>query len=182
MSKKHGWKGTRLYNSWRGMKARCNNPNDTAYKHYGGRGITICEEWESFETFKDWALRNGYQETLTIERKDVNGNYEPDNCEWVSVRNQHYNTRDTIKVGGKCLAELAVENGLKYATVLRRYNSGERELSLLLRPVEHEPILLDEKNLLQISKETGINYGTIRYRWKKGIRDYAGLSKPVKMG
>ena len=180
MSKKHGWKNTRLYNSWRGMKSRCNNPNDTAYHHYGGRGITVCEEWLNFENFREWALHNGYEETLTIERKDVNKGYSPDNCEWVSVRAQHFNTRDTIMVEGKCLAILAEEAGLKYATVLRRYHKGERDLKRLLRGLDLEPHLVNGKSLLAISQETGINYGTLRYRWDKGLRSYEELTKPVE--
>lgn len=180
MSKKHGWKSTRMYNSWRGMKNRCKNLNDTAYKHYGGRGITVCTEWENFENFKEWALQNGYEESLTLERIDVNRGYSPDNCKWVSVRAQHFNTRDTIKVDGKCLVVLAEEAGLKYPTVLRRYHKGERDLNQLLRKVDKEAHIVDGKSLFTISKETGINYGTLRYRWEQGLRTYDELTAPVK--
>lgn len=89
----------RLYNVWNGMKTRCYNPNNSRYKDYGGRGIVVCEEWKhSFPTFQKWALDNGYDANApfgecTIDRIDVNGNYEPSNCRWVSMVVQQYNKR-----------------------------------------------------------------------------------------
>lgn len=94
----HGYSGTRLYNVWSGMKERCFNKNNKRYKDYGGRGITICPEWLYFENFRDWALKTGYDENAergecTIERKDVNGNYEPNNCCWITNQEQQLNKR-----------------------------------------------------------------------------------------
>ena len=78
----HGETGTRLYRIWQAMKNRCLNAKMPAYGYYGGRGITICDEWlHSFEAFRDWALANGYRADLSIDRIDVNGNYEPANCQ-----------------------------------------------------------------------------------------------------
>ena len=83
----------RMYNSWRGMKARCNNPNNNRYHLYGGRGISICDEWQSFANFERWSLANGYADSLTIDRIDPDGNYCPDNCRWIPPNEQSSNRR-----------------------------------------------------------------------------------------
>lgn len=91
----HGYSGRRLYKIWTGMRSRCHNPSVHAYKDYGGRGISICDQWADFKHFKQWADKNGYRDDLTIERIDVNGNYEPSNCCWIKREFQSRNTRTT---------------------------------------------------------------------------------------
>lgn len=94
LSYRHGDYGTRLYGIWHGMKTRCLNPNAATFKNYGGRGITVCEEWKNdYVNFKVWAESNGYEEHLTLERIDNNGDYEPGNCKWITLAAQQLNTR-----------------------------------------------------------------------------------------
>lgn len=97
-STKHGGAGSRLYVVWNGIKARTTNPKNSRYQHYGARGIVLCEEWQDFDAFRRWALENGYDEDApygkcTIDRIDVNGNYEPSNCRWVDLHTQAKNKR-----------------------------------------------------------------------------------------
>lgn len=95
----HGKRKTRLYRIWANMKTRCLNPNDPHFERWGGRGITICQEWEhNFQAFYDWAISNGYSDDLSIDRIDVNGNYEPSNCRWATAKEQNNNKRNVKKV------------------------------------------------------------------------------------
>jgi len=98
-NKRHGETKTRLYNILNGMKGRCHNPKHTEYRNYGGRGIKVCDAWrESYLVFKLWALSNGYGDKLTIERLDVNGDYEPSNCCFIPKSEQWKNTRKHLYV------------------------------------------------------------------------------------
>jgi hypothetical protein len=89
---------TRLYSIWNGMKTRCYNKNQPGYKNYGGRGITICEEWFTFMNFYNWAMSNGYADNLTINRKNNDGNYCSENCNWITVKEQSYNKSDSVVI------------------------------------------------------------------------------------
>lgn len=103
---KHGECNTRLYAIWRDMKARCVITTHQNWKYYGGRGIAVCSEWRvSFTVFRDWALANGYQSHLTIDRIEVNGNYEPSNCRWATKKQQTKNKRPFVRRTTTQLAE-----------------------------------------------------------------------------
>ena len=111
------------------MKRRCNCSSYDGYKHYGGRGIAVCEEWKNnFQAFYEWSMANGYTDELTIDRIDVNGNYEPSNCRWVTRKVQSNNTRVnhfvTLNGCTKTLAEWAEEYGIKQDTMYHRLNRG----------------------------------------------------------
>ena len=90
----------RLYNSWRAMKARCQSPNNNRYRLYGGRGISVCREWQTFRNFEEWALKNGFENHLSIDRIDANGNYCPSNCRWIPPQAQS-STRRCARNGSK---------------------------------------------------------------------------------
>lgn len=93
----HGDSYSRLYGIWAGMKHRCSCPTAQKWADYGGRGITVCAEWDaSFETFRDWALANGYSDELSIDRIDNDRGYEPGNCRWATAVDQRHNRRDTV--------------------------------------------------------------------------------------
>lgn len=98
---KHNKSHSRLYNVWNGMRQRCNDPNHKSYKNYGGRGIKVCDEWDNFEAFEKWALESGYNPDAeygecTLDRIDVNGDYEPSNCRWVDIQTQAANRRNSV--------------------------------------------------------------------------------------
>lgn len=139
----HGSTGTRLYGIWLNMRNRCNNPLVGCYSDYGGRGITVCPEWrDSFETFRDWALANGYQDNLTIERKDTNGNYCPENCKWATMVEQQNNRRNShyLEYNGeaKTIAQWARTTGLAENTIRSRLNYGWSVEKTLTEPVNEK--------------------------------------------
>lgn len=95
----HHQSKTRLYKCWLRMRNRCYREENENYAYYGGRGIKVCDEWkDSYETFAKWATENGYNDTLTIDRIDCDGNYSPDNCRWITQKEQTRNTRGNTNV------------------------------------------------------------------------------------
>ena len=122
---KHGKCYTRINKIYRQMKRRCYSKNNPRYKDYGGRGITICEEWQkSFESFYDWSMNNGYSDDLTIDRIDNNRGYSPENCRWTDRKTQVRNTRRNIylTVDGKTksLGEWSEITGIPYSVMYQR--------------------------------------------------------------
>lgn len=92
-NKKHGEATTHLYKLWNQMRMRCINEKLIEYKNYGGRGITVCDEWNDYQTFRDWAMNNGYEFGLTLDRINNDREYSPDNCRWATRSEQMCNTR-----------------------------------------------------------------------------------------
>lgn len=126
---KHGMVDTRVYRIWSNMKNRCNNPNDHRYSDYGGRGIAICDEWNNdFCAFHDWSLKAGYNDSLTLERKDNDKGYTPDNCIWATRIVQMNNTRRNryIRFNGEAhsVADWARITGIPYETLIARVKRG----------------------------------------------------------
>lgn len=122
--------GTRLYNIWQGMKARCYNPNNVRYDRYGGRGIVICDEWlNDYIKFYEWSMENGYSDELTIDRIDVDGNYEPSNCRWADNKQQANNRKSNINItignATKTLNEWCEIFELPYTRIHARYTRNE---------------------------------------------------------
>ena len=124
----HGGTGTRLYKTYRNMLARCYNENEICFKDYGGRGIKVSEEWKDFSVFKEWAENNGYKSNLTIDRINVNGDYEPNNCRWSTREHQANNKRNNVVVEYlgeyKTLSEWSKKLNLEYRKLVYRYNKG----------------------------------------------------------
>ena len=118
----------RLYTTWRNMHARCEDTKNISFKNYGGRGITVCDEWNDYTSFAKWAINNGYSNTLTIDRIDSNGKYEPSNCRWIPLQEQCRNKRTsrlaTINGITKTVGEWAREYNVVPNTVYRRLNNG----------------------------------------------------------
>lgn len=120
----------RIYIIWRNMRRRCNNESDQAYNHYGGRGIVVCEDWNNdYALFREWAVSNGYSPELTIDRIDVNGNYCPENCRWVTMKEQTYNKRNTVYIEYQgerhTFLDWSKITGIRLSILKSRYRQGE---------------------------------------------------------
>lgn len=194
-AKKHGMAGKRIYVEWNSMKSRCFNKNNKSYTRYGGRGITVCDEWlgeHGFENFYEWAVNNGYRDNLTIERKNVNGDYCPENCCWIPANEQAKNRRQTLRIkdenGNERYAmDIAKENGIPMNVVIARKSKGwdlEKALNTplieqtLKKQVTQIDLLTGDeihvyKSIGEASRETGVERSSIS-RCCSGERNKAG--------
>ena len=144
----HGMTKTRLYQEWAGMKARCYSPGNRNFKNYGARGIAVCPEWrDDFMAFYEWAIKAGYDDkaprgVYTLERKDNNGHYCPENCCWATAAEQSQNKRNTIRLTyrGKTLtvSEWAKKTGISAARIRKRISSGWSVQRALTEPIHKE--------------------------------------------
>lgn len=126
----HSRTGEGIYPVWKSMRARCNNPNSHAYKNYGGRGISVCSEWdEDFKSFYDWSMSNGYHPELTIDRIDNDGDYSPENCRWTTTIEQANNRRTCCYIEYKnethTLTEWSRIIGVSYDVLKRRVDRND---------------------------------------------------------
>lgn len=187
---KHGLKNTRLFSIWSNMKTRCYNSNATHFKYYGNKGIKICEEWrDNFKNFYHWSMENGYSDDLTLDRIDVNGNYEPGNCRWATAKEQANNTTRNVIISingeSKTLMEWCEYYEINYKTVRDRLKRGWLIEKALKYPVinkfKGELIEIDGqlKNLNEWCKYFNINRSTVRYRIKKGYTVEKALKDKV---
>lgn len=136
---KDGRSNTKLYKTYWAMINRCNNIKMKSYPRYGGRGIKVCDTWmDDFLNFKEWALNNGYSEKLTLDRIDNNGNYEPSNCRWVSIKEQCNNRSTNHKVIinniSKGITEWCKIYNVPLSTVLNRISKGYSDVDALTMP------------------------------------------------
>jgi len=162
----HGLSKTRVYGIWERMLSRCSNSEDKNYCNYGARGIKVCDEWKDVTIFYDWAISNGHQKGLTIERIDNDGNYEPNNCKWIPRKDQNKNRRMnrqiTYKGETKNLTEWSKVTGINRKTLETRLKNGwvvERALTTPVRTRQtascRSSIIKykEEKTLWQIKKQ-----------------------------
>ena len=136
----HGLTNTRLYHIWRTTKARCLDKNAQKYSSYGGRGISICDEWkDNFQAFYEWAMANGYDDDLTIDRIDANGNYEPSNCRWATSKEQANNRRTNryIEFEGvvHTISEWSDITGITKSALYHRFSRGWSAEKALTTPM-----------------------------------------------
>lgn len=175
----------RLYGIYNGIKKRCYCKTDFRYKDYGGRGIVMCDEWlnpiDGFDKYVDWSLSHGYADNLTIERLDVNGNYCPENCAWITLQEQRYNTRDTLWVNFRGervrFNDLCALSKVSYDTLHDRVFSRGWDIERALS----EPSERNEKSFAQKCREHGINPGTAQSRIAKlGWSEERALNTPPR--
>lgn len=177
----------RLYHVWGSMKSRCYNPNCEEYSNYGGRGIVICHAWLNYKTFREWAYANGYDENAergecTIDRIDVNGNYEPSNCRWITMQEQQDNKRSSWIIDGKSQSakKWCRQYGKTYTRVKNRIeNKGMSKKEALEKPIKYNDnsirIRLSEdmrKSLDEIASERRLSLSELgREAFEAMIRD-----------
>ena len=192
-SKTHGESKTRLYRVWKGMRERCQNPNHESYHNYGGRGISVCEEWEKdFLAFKSWAIENGYDENAktgecTLDRIDVDGNYCPNNCRFISASEQAKNKRNTIKIFYQghdyCVEEFSKISGKTPNNIRRLFNLGLSADEIIHKELRVPKKLIFEgfeyEGPYELARHLGVNPRLFYERIHKGMSIDEALSKKI---
>lgn len=181
----------RLYKTWIGMRRRCYDSTIESYRNYGGRGISVCDEWDKYENFKSWAISNGYRDDLSIDRIDVNGDYEPSNCRWANNIEQGNNRRANrlVEYDGQThtVKEWSRLTGIRNDTLTRRLNNGWEIKDALTRPTrvrkESTPGITyngETHSIIEWSRITGISYSALVQRLGDGWTVEDALTVPVR--
>jgi len=176
----HGESRTRLYKIWTGMRRRCRDASHPTYRLHGARGIRVCDEWQRYEPFRDWAIASGYGDDLVIDRIDNDGNYEPGNCRWVTTRENLRNTRNNkvLTAWGerKTMVEWSEDSRcvVRYSTVKDRVSrlgwDIERAISTPERRYRELSLDGETKTVAEWSRDPrcSVTYATLKSRIRSG--------------
>lgn len=191
--RKYNYTIKRLFDIYKGMLNRCYNENSEKYISYGGRGIKVCDEWvKNYETFEEWALSHGYADHLTLDRIDVNGNYEPSNCRWATAKEQANNTRFNhyLEYNGEShtISEWSDITGISQRNIQNRLKLGWPIGDILTKPISKTArknnVLIECDGVTHCASEwsriTGVKVTTLLQRLKLGWDVKDALYKPVK--
>lgn len=179
----------RLYKIWWSMLRRCNDPKHLQFPNYGGRSITVCDEWVQFPKFARWSLTNGYKPNLSIDRKNNDEGYSPFNCRWATSKQQARNRRDNVlyEYKGECLTlpDWAERYDLKVITLVSRVRrmGWTMERALNERPTKKDILITafgETRHLSEWSKRTGHPQGRIYLRIKRGWNPERALSENAR--
>ena len=175
---------------WHNMNNRCTNENRLDYKYYGGKGVEVCNEWMEFSSFKEWAINNGYEEGLSIDRIDGDGDYEPSNCRFITLdeqqRNKSNNINLTYKGKTQTLSEWSREYGIHERTLKSRLELGYTFAEALNKKPgqnQYSPMYKhkgQEKSLTQWANEYNIPKYLLFGRLKRGWSISRALETPVR--
>lgn len=189
----HGMSDTRLYSIWKGMRKRCQAEYRPEYSDYGGRGIKVCKEWNiDFMSFYDWSMKHGYSDSLSIDRINVNGDYCPENCRWVTDEVQANNKRSNIYVDYKgeriTLKQACDKERQNYKDVLSRIKRYgwpiEKALYTPIKPkgpaVKNSKVEINgiTHTVNKWCEELGLKYSMIQKRVYLGMTPKEALTKP----
>ncbi len=178
-AKTHGKSSTRLYKVWSSMKHRCGNSDNPYFHNYGGKGVSVCQEWMDYEVFYQWAIKSGYKKGLTIERADNSKNYCPDNCSWIPKGDQSNNTSrcKVIEFNGMSMnmKQWSDYLGIPYHIIQSRVRYGWSSIDAITQPKvtgnrRHARLITVSGKTMNISewaRHLGLNQGAFYYRASK---------------
>lgn len=178
----------RLRSVWGAMKGRCLDKNNNRFYVYGAKGVKICDEWlHNFDNFYNWSIENGYCKGLSIDRIDVKGNYEPNNCRWVTMKVQQNNRSNTIFITYKGETKSVMEwheiTGIKHKTLLQRYHKGLSAEEIIESPLDYNEKFLElngkKQSISAWGRELNIDGATIQQRLYSGWSVEDALTEKV---